>query len=163
MNKPPFLLGVRRNNRTSLPIVSGRSTCIRGSIFSFRFAVPGESFGLTLILRFSDRCRNPAMPSPATGSGIVRSRARQRLIGSARLQIPAAARKTSLYLAPTIHRRAYCVSRNQVLIIRLSLSIILHPAERAEVQGVSPQGPSVSQRERCVSRKAETCSGARPT
>ena len=82
MNKPPFLLGVRRNNRTSLPIVSGRSTCIRGSIFSFRFAVPGESFGLTLILRFSDRCRNPAMPFSATGSGIPGFRARQRLIGS---------------------------------------------------------------------------------
>ncbi|MBR4473838.1 MAG: hypothetical protein IKS55_09400, partial [Oscillospiraceae bacterium] len=35
-------------------------------------AVPGESFGLTLILRFSDRCSNPAMPSSATGSGIAR-------------------------------------------------------------------------------------------
>ena len=36
-----------------------------------RFAVPGESFGLTLFLRFSDRCSNPAMPSSATGSGIA--------------------------------------------------------------------------------------------
>ena len=36
-----------------------------------RFAVPGESFGLTLLLRFSDRCSNPAMPSSATGSGIA--------------------------------------------------------------------------------------------
>jgi hypothetical protein len=36
-----------------------------------RFAVPGESFGLTLLLRFSDRCRFPAMPSYATGSGIA--------------------------------------------------------------------------------------------
>ena len=42
-----------------------------------RLAVPGESFGLTLILRFSDRCRNPAMLSSATGSGIARFRARQ--------------------------------------------------------------------------------------
>ena len=36
-----------------------------------RFAVPGESFVLTLILRFSDRYSNPAMPFSATGSGIV--------------------------------------------------------------------------------------------
>ena len=34
-----------------------------------RLAVPEESFGLTLFLRFFDRCSNPAMPSPATGSG----------------------------------------------------------------------------------------------
>jgi len=36
-----------------------------------RLAVPEESFGLTLFLRFFDRCSNPAMPSPATGSGIA--------------------------------------------------------------------------------------------
>ena len=46
---------------------------------------------------------------------------RQRLIGRARLQIPAAARKTSLYLAPASHRRAYSVSMNQVLLFRLAL------------------------------------------
>ena len=62
--------------------MSGRSTCVRGRFFPFRFAVPGESFGLTLFLRFSDRCRNPAMPFSATGSGIPGFRARQRLIGS---------------------------------------------------------------------------------
>ena len=38
---------------------------------TIRFAVPGESFGLTLFLRFSDRYRFPAMPSSATGSGIA--------------------------------------------------------------------------------------------
>ncbi len=42
-----------------------------------RLAVPGESFGLTLFLRFYDRCRNPAIPSSATGSGIAGFRARQ--------------------------------------------------------------------------------------
>ena len=95
-----FYIGDSRKYRTSLPIVSGRSTCVRGSIFSFRFAVPGESFGLTLFLRFSDRCRNPAMPSSATGSGIARSRARQRLHWSARLQVSAIARKSTFHLAP---------------------------------------------------------------
>ncbi|MBR4473670.1 MAG: hypothetical protein IKS55_08525 [Oscillospiraceae bacterium] len=39
-----------------------------------RFAVPEESFGLTLILRFFDRCRNRAMPSSAAGSGLTRAR-----------------------------------------------------------------------------------------
>ena len=38
---------------------------------TIRFAVPGESFGLTPFLRFSDRCSNPAMPYSATGSGIA--------------------------------------------------------------------------------------------
>ena len=54
--------------------VRGRRTEDRGRACPFRFAVPGESFGLTLFLRFSDRCRNPAMPSSATGSGIARFR-----------------------------------------------------------------------------------------
>ena len=40
-----------------------------------------------------------------------------------RLQIPAAARKRSLYLAPTIHRRAYIVLVNQVLVFRLTRKI----------------------------------------
>ena len=39
------------------------------------FGTLAGSETLTLFLRFSDRCRNPAMPSSATGSGIARSRA----------------------------------------------------------------------------------------
>ena len=70
---PRFILEERK---PSLPIVSGRSVLMRGYIFPFRFAVPGESFGLTLFLRFSDRYSNPAMPSSATGSGIAGFRAR---------------------------------------------------------------------------------------
>ena len=50
----------------------------------------------------------------------------------ARLQIPAVARKISLYLAPTSHRRAFFVSMNQVLSFRLTLLYILNGKAAAE-------------------------------
>ena len=36
---------------------------------SLRLAVPEKPFGLTLILRFFDRCGNSGFPSSATGGG----------------------------------------------------------------------------------------------
>ena len=46
----------------SLSLFAAAELTIGAESSPFRFAVPGESFGLTLFLQFSDRCSNPAMP-----------------------------------------------------------------------------------------------------